>query len=403
MIADRNIVCIASNWFDHPTSKQHVMRHLSQRNHVTWVNFHASRRPTFTRSDARAILRRLRQASRPTQHVAPAIETISPLLIPLPGSSLARRVNRALLTRHIRRALSRLPDRPTQLWLFTPDIPELIHSRAWERVIYYCVDDFAAFAGYNPTLVEQLERQTLAAADIVLATSDELHETRRRQHPNCHFIPHGVDFDHFAAAPHLPASTIPADLRDIPAPRLGYMGLISDYVDLDLLADVAHRRSDWSFVLLGDARCDTRAVSRYANIHLLGPRPYADLPAYCRGFDIGLIPFRMNRLVRAVNPIKLREYLAAGLPVVSSPMEAVLPYAPAVQTATTPDTFIAVAEEALTLKSHHPPTVFQDLVRNESWQARVAQLSDLVMNASQPARPAPPPPCYLVTLPGRQA
>ena len=390
MIRERNIVCVASNWFEHPTSKHHVMRLLSEQNHILWVNYHASRRPKLNRSDSRMIVRRLREACAGARRVRPAIDVLSPLLLPLPESPTARRLNTRLLIRQIRGALRQLPTRPTQLWLFTPDAPELIEPLAAEKVVYYCADDFAAFAGYNIELVTELEQRTIAACDVVIATSETLYRQCRQQHANTHLMPHGVDFEHFASAADVPIDRLPDDLCDIPKPIFGYFGLISDYVDLDLIAAVARRRPKWSFVLIGSARCDTSVLDGLGNVHLLGGRPYEDLPGYCRAFDVGLIPFRMSRLTRAVNPIKLREYLAAGLPVVSSPMPEVLRYAPAVRTAETPDQLIAACVTALAASRDGNAAGRSALVQQESWQARVEQLSQIIMGTgNESGRPEP--------------
>ncbi|MGD8452861.1 MAG: glycosyltransferase [Phycisphaerae bacterium] len=386
MIRGRNIVCVASGWFDHPTSKHHVMRLLAEHNHVMWVSCHASRRPSLTGGDAAAVLRRLRQVWAGPQRVAPGIDVITPLLVPLPESPLIRWLNTDLLAARIRSALRRLPPRPVQLWLFAPDAPGLARRLDAERVVYYCVDDFAAFAGFNTELIERLERQTLAASDVVIATSQELYDARRGEHNNVHLVPHGVDYEHFAAAVDAPAP-IPEDLRAIPRPIFGYFGLISEYVDLELLGQAARRRPDWSFVLLGDRRTDEQPVVGLPNVHLLGGRPYADLPAYCRGFDVGLIPFRMSRLIRAVNPIKLREYLAAGLPVVSAPMSAVQSYAPAVRTAEELDDFLAACAAALVDAEQVPPSARQKLVQAESWRSRVEWLSRIVAGESSSEQP----------------
>lgn len=385
MIRDRNIVCVASNWFEHPTSKHHVMRLLSEQNHVLWVNYHASRRPRLNRSDSRMIVRRLREAWAGSRRVSRSgsgpIDVLSPLLLPLPESPAARWLNARLLIRRIREALRRVPERPTQLWLFAPDVPELIEPLGAEKVVYYCVDDFAAFAGYNAELVAALERRTLAAADVVIATSEVLHEHCRRQHADAHLVPHGVDFEHFASATGIPNDLVPDDIRDVSKPVFGYLGLISDYVDFDLIAAAARRRPEWSFVLVGSARCSTSVLDGLSNVHLLGGKPYEELPGYCRAFDVGLIPFRMGRLTRAVNPIKLREYLAAGLPVVSAPMPAVRHYAPAVQTAETLGQFLSACASAWAAAQDGQADERQALVRSESWRTRVEQLSRVVMAA----------------------
>jgi len=381
VIHDRNIVCVASNWFEHPTSKHHVMRILSEHNHVLWVNYHASRRPQLNRSDSRMIIRRLSAAWAGPRRVQPTIEVLSPLLLPLPESPAARFFNARLMTRQIKTALRRLPRRPIQLWLFTPDTPDLIDLLDVERVVYYCVDDFAAFRGFNPELITALERKTVAAADVVIASSRPLYEQRKQQHPNTHLVPHGVDFEHFASAGKVPLDQLPDDVRDIPKPILGYFGLIGDYVDLDLIAAAARRRPEWSFVLVGPLRCAANALGGLKNVHLLGGKPYGELPQYTRAFDVGLIPFRMNRLTRAVNPIKLREYLAAGLPVVSSPMPEVFHYRPAVETAETVDEFIGACATALAAGQAGDPGARRALVREESWRARVEEISKIVTRA----------------------
>lgn len=391
MISNRNIICIACNWNAPPTSKHHVMRLLAERNHVIWVNYHASRRPRFNLEDLRATLSRLYQARRPSRRVADGIDVVSPLLIPCPESPAVRAFNMRMLAARIQGALRRAPAQPTQLWLFTPDAPELIKLLPAERVVYYCVDEFSAFSGFNRKLIERLERQTIAGADAVITTSAALYESRRTQHPNTHLVPHGVDVDHFASADRVAPADVPADIRDIPRPIFGYFGVIGDYVDLDLLAAAARARPGWYFVLIGhSAGVETAELNRLPNVHLLGPKPYNLLPRYCSRFDVGLIPFRMNRLTRAVNPIKLREYLAAGLPVISAPMPEVLRYRPAVRTAQTVEEFVAAGEAGLAFAAATARRNIRELVSLESWRSRLSAVSAAVLQApSDPPEPRP--------------
>lgn len=381
MIAGRNIVCIASSWFDHPTSKQHVMRLLAEHNQVLWINFHASRSPQLTAADARTALRRIGQIFRGSVQVEARIQARSPLVLPFPKSRAARALNLRSLRRTIDLFLAQRPYEPAQLWLFTPDLPELITAHPWERTVYYCVDHFAGFDGYDAGLISELEVQTLRDCDVALATSPPLVAACQRHSANTHYVPHGVDFGHFAAAPLLPADEIAPELRTLSPPVIGYFGLIAEYVDLELLAAAARARPRWSFVLIGDLTCDAGPLRGLSNIHLLGPRAYADLPSYCRGFDVGIIPFRSRALTRAVNPIKLREYLAAGLPVVSAPMDAIAPYAEGVHVAETCDEFLAACEAAMARSAEHGPRHYQALVESESWTARVADICKHVMGS----------------------
>ena len=362
------------------------MRILSARNHVLWINYHASRRPRLSGGDARTAVRRLRQMWSGWRRVLPTIDVLSPMLVPFPGSRLARFVNARVLARQIKAALHRLPKRPTQLWLFTPDVPALTDLLSCDRVVYYCVDDFAAFAGFDKILITRLEDQTISASDVVITTSARLYERCKERNPNTHLVPHGVDFDHFAAAADIPPDGVPDDVRHVPRPVFGYIGLLSDYVDVKLLGWAARRKPEWSFVLIGDVRCDVRAIQGLSNVHLLGGRPYDSLPSYCSHIDVGLIPFCMNRLTRAVNPIKLREYLAAGLPVVSAPLPEVLRYAPSVHTAESLDEFIRACSAALAMAGDGNRRARQELVRSESWCSRVQLLSDIICDGERTAR-----------------
>lgn len=385
MIEQRNIICVASSFDGDPTSKHHVMRLLARHNHVVWVNYHASRRPTLCAADVKTALRRLRQIGLPSRPARTEnIRVITPPLIPLPDSIGIRRLNTTVLVRKIRGVLSELPPRPVQLWLFAPDAPELIGRFDEECVVYYCVDDFAEFPGYDRALVRRLERRTIAGSSVVIASARKLYDDRRVGHSNVHLVPHGVDVEHFARATRelLP---VPGEVASLPRPVFGFFGLIGKYVDLSLVAGVARRRGDWTFVLIGEATRDTSVVGGLQNVHLLGRRSYDDLPQYCRAFDVGMIPFVVNDMTRAVNPIKLREYLAAGLPVVSTPLPEVRAYAPHVRVGETAERFERACELALADARAIAAHERQALVREDGWPARVEQISRIIQHSATPA------------------
>jgi len=151
----------------------------------------------------------------------------------------------------------------------------------------------------------------------VICSSENLRADKARVNSNAHLVQHGVDLEHFAKA-FSAATTIPDDLKGAPGPIIGFWGLIADWVDLPLIRHVADAFSGGTVVLLGDTKTNTKPLDGARNIRVLGRKPYADLPRYAKAFDVALMPFKVNELTLAANPLKVREYLAAGLPVVST-------------------------------------------------------------------------------------
>jgi len=374
MIENRNIICIASNYWYDPTSKHHVMRLLAERNHVIWVNYHASRRPTASVRDVSAIAGKLRQVLRGPQRVSENTTVITPLVVPLPGSAAAADINATLLTRQIRSVLRSLPKRPVQLWSFAPDVDFLCGRFGEEAVLYYCVDEFSQFSGYDAAATLESERRLAGRADLVVVTSRALYERKRPLCRRILHVPHGVDVAHFARATDADVE-IPKDIADLPRPVLGFWGLIQDWVDVELLAAVARARPEWSIVLIGESATETTELSRLENVHLLGRRRYGELPGYAAGMDVGLIPFQINELTQAVNPIKLREYLAAGLPVVSTPLPEVAEYHNLVSIAPDAEEFVRGCESVLS----RPATATKDrqaAMQSEGWRSKVELICD---------------------------
>lgn len=377
MIEDRNIICIASNYWYDPTSKHHVMNRLAEPNHVIWVNYHGSRRPTASARDLGAIVGKLRQIVQGPRKVHENLTVVTPLVVPMPGSDAAADINATLLTRQIRSVLKALPGRPVQLWSFAPDVDYLCGRFDEEAIVYYCVDEFSQFTGYDAAAILESERHLAARADLTIVTSHQLLATKRPISRRILHVPHGVDVEHFAKATRNDIRT-PDDIANLPKPVLGFWGLIQDWVDIELLADVAKKRPDWSIALIGDAATDVSSLTSLNNVHLLGRRPYEQLPAYAAGIDVGLIPFRINELTRAVNPIKLREYLSAGLPVVATPLPEVADYAEFVSIALNTDAFIDACDQSLNAPAEQKQTqraARQTAMQSEGWPAKVEQIS----------------------------
>lgn len=377
MISGRNIICFASGWDFHPTSKHHVMRRLARCNQVIWVNWHASRRPKAHRADLRAICSKLRQIGRGPRRVADGITVVTPLQVPMPGSEPARRFNTFSVRRAIEGVLETLPDRPVQLWSFAPDVGDFVGRFNEEIAVYYCVDAFGEFPGYDRVLIEQRERELMARCDVVITTSGPLYEDRRRLHPNVHLVTHGVDYERLsrAATEDLP---VPPELADLPRPILGYVGVVAEWVDLDLLAALARGWPEASVVIVGPSLVPPGPCADLPNVHWLGERDHERLPEYLRCFDIGLIPFRHVPLTRNANPIKLHEYLAAGVPVVSTALPSVCPVPDAVWIADDAAQTLCCCRAALTRNTAADRRRRSQSVKDQSWDARLERISEII-------------------------
>ena len=376
IIQGHTILCFASGYEAPPTSKHHVIHLLAERNTVLWVNYHASRAPMASASDLRYMARKVGQIFRGITNPRKNLYVLTPPVLPLPGKTWAKWINRRLLITRIRIALRHLRTGPVQVWSFTPDISYLLGYFGEEKVLYYCVDDFASFSGYDREQVLRDEADLCQRANLVVTTSTALQEAKAPLNPNTILVTHGVDYEHFSQAlrDDLP---IPDDVKDIPHPILGFFGLIRDWVDLDLLAAVARARPDWHIVLIGDSTVDLAPYRGIPNIHFLGRRPYEQLPAYCKAFDVGLIPFKVNRLTEAVNPIKFREYLAGGLPVVSTPLAEVQACCGLVHIAGEPRSFVAAVEAALAVEVS-ARRACSEAMALEAWLQKVALVCQAV-------------------------
>ncbi len=380
MIQGRLIVCIASAWDYDPTSKHHIMRILSRHNDVLWINYHGTRRPSLGRSDIRDSLAALWRVAAGMRRVAPSIVQLTPMVIPGARSAPLRRLHQWLLISSIRRAIrsmTREQRRPVQLWTFAPDVPYLVGAFGEERSVYCCVDEYREFEGIDTKRVTVAEKELIQRADVVVTTSEGLHKSRSRERPDTVLVRHGVDFDHFASAWRDPRPA-PVDIADIPKPIFGYFGLIHHWVDRALLAQTARLRPQYSFVLLGDCKVDVSELAALPNVHLLGRRPYESLPAYAAQFDAGLLLFARNEMTRHVNPVKMYEYLAAGLPVVSTPLPEARRFAGPIVLADGAEKF-ADACDLVLQRDRHDRAAISECVRKETWSATVERLCEVVM------------------------
>ncbi len=271
------------------------------------------------------------------------------------------------------------------LWYYTPQALEFSDHLQARLTVYDCMDELSAFAGADPALPAR-EQALLRRADLVFTGGQSLYEAKRQLHSNVHAFQSGVDVSHFLSARNGLAD--PADQYRIPYPRAGFYGVLDERLDRDLLAAVADLRPEVQFVLVGPtAKLDRDELPQRPNLHYLGGKHYDELPAYVANWQVALMPFAINAATRFISPTKTPEYLAAGLPVVSTPItDVVRQYGelPGVQIAGTPQDFARCIDRALTQASK--PETWRPradtVLAGMSWDSIWAKMTGLMATAS---------------------
>ncbi|NTJ43897.1 glycosyltransferase family 1 protein [Agrobacterium larrymoorei] len=281
---------------------------------------------------------------------------------------------------------------PPILWFYTPAMYNFASHVEAAAVVYDCMDELANFR-FAPADLKVSEQALMARADAVFTGGHSLYEAKRDRHDNIHPFPSSVDSSHFFVA--RMEFVQPVDQADIPAPRLGYYGVIDERLDLDLIGTVAALRPDLSFVFIGPVvKISQQDLPRAANIHYLGQKSYSELPVYLSGWDAALMPFALNEATRFISPTKTPEYLAAGKAVVSTPINDVVKTygeVDGVFIASDADSFARLCDEAVRLsrgdKAWLEPV--DGLLANMSWDRTFRAMAMIVDNAVEANRLKP--------------
>jgi len=280
------------------------------------------------------------------------------------------------------------------LWYYTPMAIAFTHGLAPSAVVYDSMDELSLFRGAPPALLTR-EAKLLEAADLVFTGGQSLYEAKRERHPDVYAFPSSIDAEHFGLARN--GVPQPADQAALPRPRLGYFGVIDERIDLGLVGAVAAARPDWQIVMVGPVvKIDPETLPRRSNLHYLGIKSYAELPAYLAGWDVALMPFARNESTRFISPTKTPEYLAGGRPVVSTSIrDVVRPYGDQklVEIADEPEAFVAAAERALDRSAAGEDREewlrrVDELLAQGSWSRTWRHMSDLIDSAVAARRAA---------------
>jgi glycosyltransferase involved in cell wall biosynthesis len=369
-----DVVCLSSADWDAPlwTNKQHLMSRLAASGvRVLYVDSLGLRRPRATTADSARMLRRLQRWHATARSVEPNVFRDSPLVLPA-GGRAARALNDRLLRARMHRNFRAHRLRRPVLWTYVPSALGLYDAARYQGLVYHCVDRLASYPGVDAEAFDQAERRLLAVADVAVASSRPLAAHLREQGAkNVLYWPNPADTAAFAVA---------GEPRRTGRPVAGFVGALDPHkVDLELVRSVAGRLPDWDITLVGPHEPYGADLSGLpGNVHVRGGVDRQDLPGVIAGFDVGVIPYRRNGYTGSVFPMKLFEYLAAGLPVVSTPLPSLVGEVAHVEFAGGAEAFAGSLVEQLARDSAERRRERSAYARSFSWEARTAQALELL-------------------------
>jgi glycosyltransferase involved in cell wall biosynthesis len=373
------VLYFGNDWSgENRTSSHHIASHLARANRLVYVESPGLRAPRASGRDLRKILAKLRTFASGPRNPEPGVVVGTLLQLPFHGSPYVRRLNRELVLASARSFTRSHGIRRPIAWFTVPHLAPVVGRLGEALCVYYCVDDYARLPDVDVAAVRRLDDEMTRKADVVFVTSETMLAEKRRLNPHTYASPHGVDFEHFSKASD-PATPASPELAHIKGPIVGFFGLIEAWIDLDLVAQLADLRPEWTFVMIGRVAVPASQVPRRPNLLFLGQQPYGALPSFGRRFDVALYPVRDMPVVQHMNPIKLREYMAMGVPIVASRTPNTAAFSDVVHTARTSAEFLALLDAVIDgppdpERAHRQMAIASTM----TWAARVREVASIV-------------------------
>ena len=365
------ILYFGNDWHaENRTSSHHVASRLARHVPLLYVSSPGMRAPSASGRDLRRMLRKLSASLKPPTRIEENLWHCTVPQLPfrrIPGVNL---LNRWFGRWAVRRAAHKAGIRHGISWFVVPH-PGFLAGRLDESLcVYYCIDDYAAHPGVDAALIGQRDEELSRRADLLFVAPPTLLPAKQALNANVVASPHGVDVELFARAA-ADETRVPARASALGHPVIGYFGSLHAWIDFELIAFLARQRPHWSFLLVGHEAVDVSELHALSNVHFVGAQPYAELPNWAKAFDVAIIPYKLNRQVINANPLKLREYLATGKPVVSVRNAEIEKFADVVRIADDGPAFLAAIEAALADGSAAASARRMAAVADQSWDRRV--------------------------------
>jgi glycosyltransferase involved in cell wall biosynthesis len=365
----------SDDWGEHPSSCQHIFRIIAQEHRVLWVNTIGMRNPTLTFRDLKKTIRKIGKMLRHAKCMGKTTERnvniaiCQPLMLPGVHSQWVRRVNARSVTRKVRALMKeRQFDQPIVVTT-VPNVAEYQDLIIDRRVIYYCVDDFSLWPGLDAKTVQAMETRLIARADRIIAASDNLAQRFKEMGKDPGVITHGVDLELFSTA----ALREHQRTLHIQKPRVGFFGLIDGRMDWELLVALARQMPDISFVFAGPIDASAGGLPVSSNIHFIGPVAYPELQEFIAGMNALMLPYKTGALGKMLSPLKLKEYLATGKPIVCSAIDAVWEWDDVVDIGRTVEEWQGLLRRVVQGESSKRSAIVSGRLATESWQVKASE------------------------------
>ncbi|MCG8314452.1 MAG: glycosyltransferase [Pseudomonadales bacterium] len=374
-----DIIYFGNDWnAENKTSSHHISERLSRTNRLIYVECPGLRAPKGTGRDFKKIFSKLLKCVMGPRKINDSLYVYTLFQLPFHRYPLVRLLNSWLVIASISLLKFWLGIKQPTLWFVVPHlsmVPKKVKAKA---CVYYCIDDYAGIPDVDATAVERMDDDMTKKCDIVFIASDTLYDRKKTQNTNLHVSPHGVDFDHFNQA--LKGNlTTPSDISTVAKPIIGCFGLIDDRIDLELISKLAKAHPEWSFIMIGRLDVDSNPCENLKNVHFLGRRPYSDLPRYAASFDVSIMPYKpKHRMNINCNPLKLREYLSTGTPIVSARIPQAEQYADVIAIADDTASYEQAILSAIENDTSTAQTARLNRVKDSTWDARVQTVVETV-------------------------
>tara|TARA_Y100000590_G_scaffold111125_3_gene126720 strand:+ start:154 stop:1365 length:1212 start_codon:yes stop_codon:yes gene_type:complete len=254
-------------------------------------------------------------------------------------------------------------------------------------VVYHCSDDYSSQPNF-PASFKALEEKLIARSDLIICTAKSLTEVKAPMNPQTYTVTNGADVDHFRSS--LDDNTeIPAEIKDLSGPVIGYVGTVFEWLDFEMIAKAARAKPEYNFVFIGPVTTDISIILNVPNIHMLGSKSYSSIPNYLKGFDVATIPFIIHDVTLRASPVKFYEYLASGTPIVATRLPDLERFENLVQLVSRPDQYVESIDIALKDKSTTAVSKRLAEAKKHSWESRfekIDQLIDLALEKLEPSK-----------------